>query len=483
MQGASRYIFQRVNTRLCTLLLGLLALGCLYSTSAAARSSDLLRYHVTNATLEASLSNVELSRVATRLSKVTGWRVEYDPDTDVRLSVKFKEAPVSEALRKLLGDLNFSLLPSTNGSARLLIYRTNPSQATRVVEMRVARGRSRATNVIENELVIALDPNSKKSAAEIAAELGGKVVSQLGDEAAYRLSFADKAAADAARERLINEYDDVIGVDDNFSINRPNNPLMAADSAAPQGFGLKPAPPGNGKTIVGLIDMPVQPIDGPMKDFLLPSINVTGETKELAELSHGTSMAQTVLQGLAAATPPDHTSNVRVLPIDVYGANGTTTTFDVARGIVTAVNNGATVLNLSLGGEGDSPFLDSLITEVRGRGVMVLAAAGNQPTTAPTWPAAHPDVIAVTAADRRGNVAPYANRGQFVDLLAPGTSKVQFNNQTFFVSGTSTATAFVSGVAAAHASAGKSQAEVQYYLQRAFPMRTDAPTVPGPPQP
>jgi thermitase len=171
------------------------------------------------------------------------------------------------------------------------------------------------------------------------------------------------------------------------------------------------------------------------------------------------------------------------LPVDVYGSSGTTTTFDVARGIVSAVNNGANVLNMSLGGQGDSPFLDELITQVRQQGVMVFAAAGNEPTTLPTWPAAHPDVIAVTAADRKGNVAPYANRGAFVDLLAPGTSKVQFNNQSFYVSGTSTATAFVSGVAAAHAASGKTEAQIHYYLQHAFPMRTDAAAPVGAPQP
>lgn len=465
---------------LCAALAVLLASHTLLR--AAVSTSDVhIRYDRGNASLDAHVEELELPRVATRISKATGWKVLYDPESDARISVRFKRAPLAEGLRKLLGDLNYSLIPEASGGAKLLIYRSSPSQATKVVYARSSLTRSSARNVIANELVVGLDPNSDQTIDEIAKELGGKVVARLEGENAYRLAFEDKEAADSAHAKLVNDYDNVLGVDDNFRLDRPQQPSNLSVDAANE-FALKPAPAADGKTIIGLIDMPVQPLDGPMNEFLLPSINVTGEAKTVGELSHGTSMAQTVLNALAAATPPGQESSVRVLPVDIYGSSGTTTTFDVARGIVTAVNNGATVLNLSLGGEGDSPFLNELIYQAREQGVMVFAAAGNEPTTTPVWPAANPNVIAVTAADRRGNVAPYANHGAFVDLLAPGTSRISFNDQTYFVSGTSTATAFVSGIAGAHAAAGKTPAQIQAYLQTAFPMRP-AGTAAAPPQP
>ena len=70
------------------------------------------------------------------------------------------------------------------------------------------------------------------------------------------------------------------------------------------------------------------------------------------------------------------------------------------------------------------------------------------PVTTPYYPAAYPEVTAVTAGDRRGQIASYANRGDFVDVVAPGSSIINFNGQTWFVSGTSAATAFVTGMAA-----------------------------------
>ena len=46
----------------------------------------------------------------------------------------------------------------------------------------------------------------------------------------------------------------------------------------------------------------------------------------------------------------------------------------------------------------------------------------DEPSTIPVYPAAYPDVVAVTAGDKKGNIAPYANRGSFVDVVAPGVS-------------------------------------------------------------
>jgi hypothetical protein len=64
------------------------------------------------------------------------------------------------------------------------------------------------------------------------------------------------------------------------------------------------------------------------------------------------------------------------------------------------------------------------------------------------YPAAYPEVLAVTAGNR-GQLAPYANRGQFIDVMAPGSSYVQYGGMNYVVSGTSPAAAYVSGIAGA----------------------------------
>jgi thermitase len=141
------------------------------------------------------------------------------------------------------------------------------------------------------------------------------------------------------------------------------------------------------------------------------------------------------------------------------------------------VNAGAMIVNLSLGGEGDSRFLHNTIRSAHDQGVVFVAAAGNQPVTTPTYPAAYPEVLAITATDRNGQLASYANRGDFVDLAAPGGSLVTFNGQQFFVVGTSAATASVSGRAASvMEQSGTTGRDVERRLfQQTTPTATPAP--------
>ena len=138
-------------------------------------------------------------------------------------------------------------------------------------------------------------------------------------------------------------------------------------------------------------------------------------------------------------------TTTRILPVNVYASGESTTTFDVANGINLAIQNNATLINLSLGGDGDSALLHQLIQQAHDKGIVFIAAAGNEPTTALTYPAAYPEVVAATAGDKRGNIASYANRGDFVDVIAPGSSIVVYNNQSYLVSGTSASTAYITG--------------------------------------
>jgi len=179
-------------------------------------------------------------------------------------------------------------------------------------------------------------------------------------------------------------------------------------------------------------------------------------------------MAETIMGALQAPTGGNTT--VKILPVDVYGSGETTTTFDVANGIVQAVNHGADIINLSLGSTGDSQLLHNTINQVVQQGIPVYAAAGNEPVTTPTYPAAYPGVVAVTATDATGQIAPYANRGSFVDLAISGDNIVNYNNQSWFVEGTSTSTAFASGMAAgladhAHDCADQAQGLLQSSLK------------------
>lgn len=181
-------------------------------------------------------------------------------------------------------------------------------------------------------------------------------------------------------------------------------------------------------------------------------------------------MAQTVLKGVELGNEGQSETSVRILPIDVYGGSETTSTFQVAAGIYEAVKAGASVINLSLGGADAVPFMEQMINEASQQGVLFVGAAGNSPGKDDTFPAAYPNVLAVTAAGRNGEPAAYANTGDFVDVMVPGRSFVEYNGTTYMVNGTSSSAAYVSGLAASiSANTGKPVREVELELRQNLP--------------
>ena len=136
---------------------------------------------------------------------------------------------------------------------------------------------------------------------------------------------------------------------------------------------------------------------------------------------HGTMVA-----GFAAAAGNNRLGvagaawNARVLPVKVLDADGAGSDADVAAGITWAVDQGADVINLSLGGPGTSAALEAAVDYAAVHGVVVVAAAGNDGFSTPSYPAAYPSVLAVGATDWSGNVVWWSNYGPWVDLAAPG---------------------------------------------------------------
>ncbi len=454
---------------------GFFILFLLLGFTSRAPAKDILSWRVNENSVEADLDSWDLARLLPEIATTTGWEIYVEPETERIVSVKFKNLPQGEALHRFLGDLNFALVPQSNGPDRLFIYRTSLGQATQIVVGREPPAPAPPEKkVIPNELIVTMKPGSKKTIQELARELGAKIAGKIDGLNTYRLQFEDEASAKAARE-LLDSNPDVGAVESNFSVSPPTRTTRVQASSTPP-FPLRPKISTDAsKVVVGLIDTPVQSLAAGMNEFLLPALHVAGDPGPSdGQVMHGTSMAETILQGLTLAPAEKGGSSVRVLPVDVYGPRPETTTFDVANGIYTAINAGATVINLSMAGDGGSPLLSALIQESYKGGVLFFGAAGNQPSTSPTYPAAYPEVVAVTAGDKKGNLAPYANRGSFVDVIAPGLSLVEYNGQSYLVSGTSASTAYVSGTAAGYRSSGKTSSQVEQYIRETMAVKPAA---------
>ncbi|MBI3880773.1 MAG: S8 family serine peptidase [Verrucomicrobia bacterium] len=444
----------------------LLILLALASSRTSLRAADRLDWHAAENRVEADVSAWPLARVLEEVTAATGWQVFVEPNSQHTVSARFKNQPAADALGLLLGNLNFALLPQAGGPTKLFVFRTSAQEATQLVKAPPKKSGG-TSKPIANELLVTLKPGANID--DLAKKLGAKVKGRIDDLHAYRLQFPDEAAAQAARDTLAADSS-VASVDNNYNLERPvGADTLAASSSLP--FSLKPtASTDTSRTVVGLVDTGVQALDPKYAAFLLPAVAIDSEYKPGGNTPlHGSSMAETLLRGLDVATDTGVPSSVRVLPVDVYGANPTTTTFDVAWGISKAVQGGATIINLSLGSDGSSGILQTIIQNSKDQGVVFFAAAGNTPTSAPTYPAAYPEVTAVTAGDKQGNLASYANYGSFVDVVGPGISIVQYGGKTWMVSGTSAATAFMSGMAAGTvATTGKTAAQVESKLRQTF---------------
>lgn len=152
----------------------------------------------------------------------------------------------------------------------------------------------------------------------------------------------------------------------------------------------------------------------------------------------------------------------RIMPLRVLDAEGSGNAFVIAEAVWYAQNAGADVINLSLGSQTSSELLQDVIGGAVENGVVVAAAAGNENTFAPHYPAAgeveadeeeagvSDGLVSVTSANRYEKKSDFANYGPWVDVTAPGTSiRSAFPVGDYATwSGTSMATPFVAGQAA-----------------------------------
>ena len=160
--------------------------------------------------------------------------------------------------------------------------------------------------------------------------------------------------------------------------------------------------------------------------------------------------------------------DAKIMPVKVLNESGSGSYSSISKGIRYAVDNGANVINLSLGGTSSNRTLESAIDYASSKGVIVVMAAGNNGDSSPEYPAryAYKSGIAVGAVDKNNNMPDFSNRSgtdEIAYVTAPGVKVYSSvpNNQYATYSGTSMAAPHVAGVVALMLSANPNLTDAQ----------------------
>jgi thermitase len=334
------------------------------------------------------------------------------------------------------------------------------------------------------ELLVSYEPEaSEQDVIEAVEESDARVEEELPAPDAQLLSFpeAQDETTEAARESELREAKAILEQDPDVKYvdyNYLRLPAFQPDDSlfnrvkqwnlytigAPEAWDTAL---GRGAK-VAVVDSGIDADHPDFRGKIAAQIDVVDNDKKAQDgVGHGTHVAGTVAaatdngEGVAAACP-----SCKLLVARCGDQSGSSDS-DVVQGIYWSVENGAQVINLSLGSEGDSIILEHAVDYAWRHGVVVVAAAGNKNTDRPSYPAAYDNVISVAATDEDDEKASFSNFGK-IDVAAPGVNILStFPRNRYATSdGTSMASPHVAALAGLLASQGRTAPEIRRRIER-----------------
>jgi subtilisin family serine protease len=317
------------------------------------------------------------------------------------------------------------------------------------------------TRYMPNEIVVGASPGVSPQQMAAIARRNGLAPADNGVLAASGLSLQRWRIADG---RPVDQVIRSLRGETDVQTAQPNYRFRLAQAAgvsqtAVDGFSAQYAPAklhlpqahhlstGQG-VLVGVIDTGIDRLHPEIAGAIAGTFDAIG-AREPAD-AHGTAIAGAIIAHgrLVGAAPA-----ARILAIRAFttaGPDAEATTMTVVRSIEYAIAQGARVINMSFAGARD-PVIGRSLAQARRKGIVLVAAAGNAGADSPPlYPAADPNVIAVSATDVDDRLLDVANRGRQIALAAPGVDVLlpAPGGRYQIATGTSFAAAHVAGIAA-----------------------------------
>ncbi len=310
---------------------------------------------------------------------------------------------------------------------------------------------------IPAQVIIQFAPNTTaKERAAYIKSVGGTVVKNIGSLDTVVINVSKDVAQAPLPESAVvanTEPDYYVSALDDAIPNDPRYPEQWALPAigAPSAWGQLPADAP--KVTVAVIDSGICASNPDLAGRIIDGWDfLESDAVPQDDFGHGCEVSGVIAAnmndgiGIVGVAP-----NAQIMPLRVLNAQGVGSYSDVAAAIVYAADHNAQVINLSLGGSSPSSTLENAVNYAISKGVIVVAAAGNNGTENALYPAAYPDVIAVGSVDPNLQHSSFSNYGSQVDIWAPGRDILTTKRDGSYglVSGTSFAAPYVAGSEAA----------------------------------
>jgi thermitase len=312
-----------------------------------------------------------------------------------------------------------------------------------------------------DRILVKFQPGTLDEAkASVHQRLGGKVIGAIPEIGVSVVSVPQNQAAERAR---------TYGAEKNVKFAEPDYVATAIltpnDTYFTNQWGMTKIQAPNAWSVttgssdvkIAILDTGIDQDHPDLASKIVANKNFTTSSTVDDLYGHGTHCA-----GIAAATTNNSIGvagvgyNTSLMNVKVLDDTGSGYYSWIANGITWATDNGAKVISMSLGGSSGSSTLQNAVNYAWSKGVVVVAAAGNNGNTAPSYPAYYANCIAVAATDQNDAKASFSTYGSWVDVAAPGVNIYStlpnhtnsIGTMTYgYLSGTSMSTPFVAGLA------------------------------------
>ncbi|WP_167496306.1 S8 family serine peptidase [Desulfopila sp. IMCC35006] len=293
---------------------------------------------------------------------------------------------------------------------------------------------------IRGEIMVGFNQESSiDDLKALLSRLNGTVIEVIDPPGLYRIKLNDDMSVEEAI-RIAQAHGGVAATEPNLAFPTIASNILPLTGIA-EGINLNLLP---GETAIAVFDSGLDPAyaDSP---FIRGTYDALDPTAEISDpTGHGT---LTSLIAAGAITPlgaKAAESGVPVLSVRTLDKNGMTSSDTIMRALEYAVNSGVKIISMSWGSEVRSQFLENTMNFAAQNGMRLYAAAGNEPTGTPVYPAGYSSVIAVGGLNPDGSQWENTNYGNFVERYEPALAN--FNDLSY--AGTSVASPYAAFKAA-----------------------------------